>query len=76
MTAPNPAGEITKLEAELKKTQDAYLYAENQMKNANQTMRNCENTIIAIQTAIDTHKQYMPKQEVISGQPASWSEAG
>ena len=72
----NPQEEITKLEEDLKKTQDSYLYAENQMKSANQTMRNCENTIIAIQTAIDTHKKYMPKQEATSGQPASWSEAG
>ena len=72
----NPQEEITKLEEDLKKTQDSYLYAENQMKSANQTMRNCENTIIAIQSSIDTHKKYMPKQEVTSGQPASWSEAG
>ena len=76
MSTTNPQEEITKLEEELKKTQDAYLYAENQMKNANQTMDNCRNTIIAIQAAIDTHKQYIPKQEVTSGQPASWSEAG
>ena len=76
MTTPNPTDEITKLEEELKKTQDAYLYAENQVKNATQTMDNCRNTIIAIQAAIDTHKKYMPKQEVTSGQPASWSEAG
>ena len=76
MSTTNPQEEITKLEEELKKTQDAYLYAENQMKNANQTMDTCNNTIIAIQAAIDTHKQYIPKQEVTSGQPASWSEAG
>ena len=76
MSTTNPQEEITKLEEELKKTQDAYLYAENQMKNANQTMDTCKNTIIAIQAAIDTHKQYIPKQEVTSGQPASWSEAG
>ena len=76
MSTTNPQEEITKLEGELKKAQDQYLYAENQMKNANQTMRNCENNIIAIQSAIDTHKKYMPKQEVTSGQPASWSEAG
>lgn len=76
MSTTNPQEEITKLEEELKKTQDAYLYAENQMKNANQTMDNCRNTIIAIQAAIDTHKKYIPKQEVTSGQPASWSEAG
>ena len=76
MSTTNPQEEITKLEEELKKTQDADLYAENQMKNANQTMDTCKNTIIAIQAAIDTHKQYIPKQEVTSGQPASWSEAG
>ena len=76
MTTPNPTDEIANLETELKKAQDAYLYAENQMKNANQTMDTCKNTIIAIQAAIQTHKQYMPKQEVTSGQPASWSEAG
>tara|TARA_R100000773_G_C4126351_1_gene59326 strand:+ start:307 stop:537 length:231 start_codon:yes stop_codon:yes gene_type:complete len=76
MSTTNPQEEITKLEEELKKTQDAYLYAENQVKNATQTMDNCRNTIIAIQAAIDTHKKYMPKQEVTSGQPASWSEAG
>ena len=76
MSTTNPQEEITKLEEELKKTQDAYLYAENQMKNANQTMDTCINRIIAIQAAIDTHKQYIPKQEVTSGQPASWSEAG
>jgi hypothetical protein len=74
MSTPNPAEEITKLEESLKKTQDAYLYAENQKNGAAQTMKNCENTIIAIQAAIDTHKKYMPKQEVKSGQPASWSE--
>tara|TARA_B000000609_G_C23924450_1_gene215256 strand:+ start:273 stop:497 length:225 start_codon:yes stop_codon:yes gene_type:complete len=72
----DPAKEISTLEAELKKTQDAYLYAENQMKNATQTMDSCKNTIIAIQAAIDTHKKYMPKEEIKSGQPASWSEAG
>ncbi len=72
----DPAKEISTLEAELKKTQDAYLYAENQMKNATQTMDNCKNTIIAIQAAIDTHKKYIPKEEIKSGQPASWSEAG
>lgn len=76
MSTTNPQEEITKLEQQLKKTQDEYLYAENQMKSANQTMDNCRNTIIAIQAAIDTHKKYMPKQEVTSGQPASWSEAG
>ena len=76
MSTTNPQEEITKLEAELKTTQDAYLYAENQMKSATQTMDNCRNTIIAIQAAIDTHKKYIPKQEVTSGQPASWSEAG
>ena len=76
MSTTNPQEEITKLEEELMKTQDAYLYAENQMKNANQTMDTCKNTIIAIQAAIDTHKKYIPKQEVTSGQPASWSEAG
>ena len=76
MSTTNPQEEITKLEEELKKTQDAYLYAENQMKNANQTMDTCKNTIIAIQAAIDTHKKYMPKQEVKSGQPASWSKEG
>ncbi len=76
MSTTNPQEEITKLEQQLKKTQDDYLYAENQMKSANQTMDNCRNTIIAIQAAIDTHKKYMPKQEVTSGQPASWSEAG
>ncbi len=76
MTTPNPTDEIANLEAELKKTQDAYLYAENQVKSATQTMDNCKNTIIAIQAAIDTHKKYMPKQEVKSGQPASWSKEG
>ena len=76
MSTTNPQEEITKLEEELKKTQDAYLYAENQVKNATQTMDNCRNTIIAIQAAIDTHKKYMPKQEVKSGQPASWSKEG
>lgn len=76
MSTTNPQEEITKLEQQLKKTQDDYLYAENQMKSANQTMDNCRSTIIAIQAAIDTHKKYMPKQEVTSGQPASWSEAG
>ena len=76
MSTTNPQEEITKLEEELKKTQDAYLYAENQVKSATQTMDNCRNTIIAIQAAIDTHKKYIPKQEVTSGQPASWSEAG
>ena len=76
MSTTNPQEEITKLEQELKKTQDDYLYAENQMKSATQTMDTCKNTIIAIQAAIDTHKQYIPKQEVTSGQPASWSEAG
>ena len=75
MSTTNPQEEITKLEQQLKKTQDDYLYAENQMKSANQTMDNCRNTIIAIQAAIDTHKKYIPKQEVTSGQPASWSEA-
>jgi len=76
MSTTNPTDEITKLEEELKKTQDAYLYAENQVKSATQTMDNCRNTIIAIQAAIDTHKKYIPEQEVTSGQPASWSEAG
>tara|TARA_A100001515_G_scaffold93303_2_gene74640 strand:- start:3 stop:233 length:231 start_codon:yes stop_codon:yes gene_type:complete len=76
MTTPNPTDEIVNLETELKKTQDAYLYAENQMNGNKQTMESCRNTIIAIQAAIDTHKKYMPKQEVTSGQPASWSEAG
>ena len=76
MSTTNPTDEITKLEEELKKTQDAYLYAENQVKSATQTMDNCRNTIIAIQEAIDTHKKYIPEQEVTSGQPASWSEAG
>ena len=76
MSTTNPQEEITKLEQQLKKTQDDYLYAENQVKSATQTMDNCRNTIIAIQAAIDTHKKYMPKQEVTSGQPASWSEAG
>ena len=72
----DPTKEISTLEAELKKTQDAYLYAENQVKSATQTMDNCRNTIIAIQAAIDTHKKYMPKQEVKAGQPASWSKEG
>ena len=72
----DPTKEISTLEAELKKTQDAYLYAENQVKSGTQTMDNCRNTIIAIQAAIDTHKKYMPKQEVKSGQPASWSKEG
>ena len=76
MTAPNPAEEITKLEEQLKKMQDNYLQAENQMKNADQVMRNCRDQIIAIQASIDTNKKYIPKQEVKSGQPASWSEAG
>ena len=76
MTTPNPTDEITKLESELKKAQDAYLYAENQVKSGTQTMDNCRNTIISIQSAIDTHKKYMPKQEVKSGQPASWSKEG
>ena len=76
MTTPNPTDEIATLEAELKKTQDADLYAENQVKSGTQTMDNCRNTIIAIQAAIDTHKKYMPKQEVKSGQPASWSKEG
>ena len=76
MTTPNPTDEIATLEAELKKTQDAYLYAENQVKSGTQTMDNCRNTIIAIQAAIDTHKKYMPKQEVKSGQPASRSKEG
>lgn len=76
MSTTNPQEEITKLEQQLKKTQDDYLYAENQMKSATQTMDTCKNTIIAIQAAIDTHKKYIPKQEVTSGQPASWSEAG
>jgi lipid II:glycine glycyltransferase (peptidoglycan interpeptide bridge formation enzyme) len=76
MSTTNPQEEITKLEQQLKKTQDDYLYAENQMKSATQTMDNCKNTIIAIQAAIDTHKKYIPKQEITSGQPASWSEAG
>ncbi len=76
MSTTNPQEEITKLEEELKKTQDSYLYAQNQMKSANETMENCRSTIIAIQAAIETHKKYMPNQEVTSGQPASWSEAG
>tara|TARA_Y100000114_G_C11470234_1_gene190454 strand:- start:62 stop:292 length:231 start_codon:yes stop_codon:yes gene_type:complete len=76
MNNTNPSDEILKLEQELKKAQDQYLYAENQMKSANQTMRNCENNIIAIQASIETHKKYMPKQEVKSGQPASWSKEG
>tara|TARA_Y100000361_G_C11097258_1_gene309837 strand:- start:591 stop:821 length:231 start_codon:yes stop_codon:yes gene_type:complete len=76
MSTTNPQEEITKLEGELRKTQDAYLYAENQMNGNKQTMENCRNTIIAIQAAIDTHKKYMPKQEVKSGQPASWSKEG
>ena len=70
----DPTKEISTLEAELKKTQDAYLYAENQMKSANQTMDNCKNTIIAIQAAIDTHKKYMPEQEKVAGQPSSFAE--
>ncbi|MAL47109.1 hypothetical protein [Hyphomonas sp.] len=76
MTTPNPTDEIANLEQELKRTQDDYLYAENQVKSATQTMDNCRNRIIAIQTAIDTHKKYIPKQEVKSGQPASWSKEG
>ena len=29
-----------------------------------------------LEVVVDTHKKYMPKQEVKSGQPASWSKEG
>ena len=74
MSTPNPAEEITRLEGELKKMKDNYLQAENQMKNADQVMRNCRDQIIAIQAAIDTNKKYMPEQEKVAGQPSSWAE--
>lgn len=74
MTIPNPAEEITRLEGQLKKMQDNYLQAENQMKNADQVMKNCRDQIIAIQAAIDTNKKYMPEQEKVEGQPSSWAE--
>ena len=66
MTTPNAAQEIETLEKELKKAQDEYLYAENEQKNALATMRSCKDTIIAIQTAIDVHKRYVPEE---AGEP-------
>tara|TARA_Y100000356_G_scaffold111489_1_gene98740 strand:+ start:300 stop:524 length:225 start_codon:yes stop_codon:yes gene_type:complete len=64
MSAPNPAEEITKLESDLKTMQDNYLQAENQMKNADQVMKNCRDRIIAIQAAIDVNKKYLPEESV------------
>ena len=65
MSVPNPAEEITKLEAELKQMQDNYLQAD-------QVMKNCRDQIIAIQKAIDTHKMYLP-EEAVQTEPAGFS---
>ena len=65
MSTPNPAEEITKLEAELKKMQDNYLQAD-------QVMKNCRDQIISIQKAIDTHKKYLPETAVTT-QPAGFT---
>ena len=72
MSAPNPAEEITKLESDLKTMQDNYLQAENQMKNADQVMKNCRDRIIAIQAAIDVNKKYLPKEEAVKTEPAGF----
>ena len=62
MSAPNPQEEITKLEGELKQMQDNFLEAETALKNADQVMKNCRDRIIAIQSAIDTNKKYLPEK--------------
>ena len=72
MSAPNPAEEITKLEGDLKQMQDNYLQAENQMKNADQVMKNCRDRIIAIQAAIDVNKRYLP-EEAVKTEPAGFT---
>ena len=72
MSAPNPAEEITKLESDLKTMQDNYLQAENQMKNADQVMKNCRDRIIAIQAAIDVNKKYLP-EESVKTEPAGFT---
>lgn len=72
MSAPNPAEEITKLENDLKTMQDNYLQAENQMKNADQVMKNCRDRIIAIQAAIDVNKKYLP-EESVKTEPAGFT---
>ena len=65
MSAPNPAEQITKLEAELKQMQDNYLQAD-------QVMKNCRDQIIAIQKAIETHKMYLP-EETVKTEPAGFT---
>ena len=62
MSTPNPQEEITKLEDELKQMQDNFLEAETALKNADQVMKNCRDRIIAIQSAIDTNKKYLPEK--------------
>jgi len=65
MSAPNPAEQITKLEAELKTMQDNYLQAD-------QVMKNCRDQIIGIQKAIETHKMYLP-EEAVKTEPAGFT---
>ena len=64
MSVPNPTEEITKLEKELKQMQDNHLEAEATLKNADQVMQNCKYRIVAIQSAIDTNKKYLPEEAV------------
>ena len=72
MSIPNPAEEITKLEGELKQMQDNFLEAETALKNADQVMKNCRDRIIAIQSAIDTNKKYLP-EKAVKTEPAGFS---
>ena len=72
MSIPNPAEEITKLEGELKQMQNNYLEAESALKNADQVMKNCRDRIIAIQSAIDTNKKYLP-EEAVKTEPAGFT---
>ena len=71
MSAPNPQEEITKLEGELKQMQDNYLEAEATLKNADQVMKNCRDRIIAIQSAIDVNKKYLPTEKT---EPAGFAK--
>jgi|LULI01.1.fsa_nt_gb predicted nucleic acid-binding Zn-ribbon protein len=73
MSLPNPQEEITKLEGELKQMQDNYLEAESTLKNADQVMKNCRDRIIAIQSAIDTNKKYLPEKSVKT-EPAGFAK--
>ncbi len=72
MSAPNPSEEITKLEGDLKKMQDNYLQAENQLKNADQVMKNCRDRIIAIQAAIEVNMKYLP-EKAVKTEPAGFA---